>query len=232
MPNIMQGPQESSFLRWQELLVSEHPNVPQPATPLWWQIDLPVADNLARVGRAVSGQPHDVTVDEASILTPSNWWFTKAIERLTEQGWEHVNSAQDVVYTNPFGTRYTVEYAFLQDPTMPRPFRIEVMQIVNGVSPLHDALLWARSANADITQYALPVPHLSYKPETGSTTREFAREVDALKADGYIHAQTCQSTYGVFGYYLHQDATKQVYLKPRVNLRDGDGAIGDSRQLP
>jgi hypothetical protein len=180
---------------------------------------------------------HDAAIDEAAVMVPSHWHAGQFIDKLTGSGWEHFNSADDLVYTNPFGTRYFVHYDFLRSPEI--PWRLEVMTMgegrldgARGFSPLHQAL-WTPDGitRETVGGYRYPVPHLSFKaprrtilgtaePKLQTPQQAYSKAVERLQARGCIHAQTCQSTYGTFGYYLPGDATRQLYIKPRVNLRD------------
>lgn len=206
-----------------------HPNVPGEHLPLWWDLDLGTEANVSEMDRWIDYYdkfiPPGVEVDEVSLLTEDP---TYVAGKLSETGWSCFNSASDVVFTNPFGTRYAVNYDFYRRPDV--PWRLEVMQITGGFSPLHAALEWYTDPRL------LAVPHLSFKPErcavaSGSAEletlgRSYSRAVQHLKDNAAIPAQTCQSTYGVFGYYLGNDATRQVYLKPRINTRDEDAVKG------
>jgi hypothetical protein len=48
----------------------------------------------------------------------------------------------------------------------------------------------------------------------------YGSAVQHLKDKACIPAMACQSTYGVFGYFIGNETARQIYLKPRVNLRD------------
>jgi len=213
-----------------EMMSAPYSNVPAQAVPLSWDLHADHDRNMAAITRAMAAHadrlPQGCSFDEASLLT--NEWSQEAAKvNLTTNGWEHFNEAVDVVYANPFGNRYVVEYAFYRHETT--NWRMEVMRILEGFSPLHMSL--QRLLHSD---HRLAVPHLSFKPKRGyKTDPELGQEYDKqswgqayssavqhMKDQAYIHAQTCQSTYGMFSYWVHQDATQQFYVKPRVNLRD------------
>lgn len=173
--------------------------------------------------------PPGAHIDEAAILVPTEWHSRNFIGKMEGAGWEHFNGADDLVYTNPFSTRYFVHYEFLRSPE--KDYRIEVMTMSEGVmdhnsgfSPLHHALWYPNGKRKDaLVEDSFPVPHLSFKVPPNVEKRPqaaYSRAVASLQAKGLIHAQTCQSTYGVFGYYLPNDANRQLYMKPRLNLRD------------
>lgn len=209
--------------------------VPNIMNPIYWDAQRKVGDNLNTVEiwmgsyTAQGLVPRGGQIDEAAVLVPSRWHATRFINNLEVEGWEHFNGAEDLVYTNPFGTRYLVRYEFLRSPQ--KTYRLEVMYLqpdsesYQGFSPLHSAL-WVPEGLTPGTSGTVrfPIAHLSFKApkNTGDLQLRsaYSRAVAHLQAKGCIHAQTCQSTYGVFGYYLPHDATRQLYLKPRVNLRD------------
>lgn len=70
----------------------------------------------------------------------------------------------------------------------------------------------------ETTKY--PIPHLSFKYPGDSTQRGYSKAVQHLQEQACIHAMTCQSTYGAFGYFIGNETMRQIYVKPRVNLRD------------
>lgn len=214
----------------------DEPDVALPAfnTPVYWAVDQEVEHNMNKMELWIDDYkrylPGGKAIDEVAVLTPSPWHADRLIEDLVAQEWEHFNSADDLVYTTPFGTRYFVHYEFLRNAQA--NWRLEVMHMgvgksdgQTGFSPLHQAL-WSPNGNTANTAgaYEYPVPHLSFKctPTAADQSNRscYSRAVGHLQHQGLIHAQTCQSTYGVFGYYLPNDAEHQLYLKPRANLRD------------
>jgi hypothetical protein len=222
--------------------------VPRISQPVWWDTTLPVARNLGRIemwmGYYRDRVPAGTVFDEAAILVPDPLHQERLGYYLHAAGWEKFNVSEDLVFTNPFGTRYFVEYSFYRHPAY--PYRLEVMMMgagsedgVRGFSPLHSAL-WTPNGHPneprqDITRY--PVPHISYKPkrkykadpELGQEYdkqtwgQAYSQAIQYLKDKACIHAMTCQSTYGRFGYYLGNDVGRQIYVKPRVNIRDECG---------
>lgn len=209
------------------------PGVPTTREPLWWDTAVPVGDNLAVIDFEITKYQKYIpvgggTIDEAAIMVGGYSAAHRLIAELNSAGWHHFNTAADLVYTNPFGTRYFVNYEFLQHRKW--QYRLEVMFMGEGridgnpgFSPLHQAL-WHPNGVPGMAPLQYPIPHLSYKPPLNAgydqARAAYSRAVAGLQANGLIHAQTCQSTYGTFGYYLPQDATRQLYLKPRVNTRD------------
>lgn len=208
-------------------LTGTYVGVPYPTMPLYWDRRLPVVANLNAVKHRMRQHtprlPTGAVFDEASVLVPNAASREVLVKELLLSSWRVFNTAADIVFTNPFGTRYTVEYTFLAHRR--ESWRLEVMMLGEqardgqaGFSPLHQALWAPNGANPNWAEWAeLPVPHLSFKVPTGM---KYGQATDHLQRQGFIHAQTCQSTYGHFGYYLHRDAVRQIYVKPRVNTRD------------
>ncbi len=215
-------------------LSSFHPNVPTEMPPLWWSLDRSLETNLARVEswrkHFTRYLPLGNAIDEVAIQTMN---FDRVRDYLRQDDdWKLFNTAEDVVYANPFGTRYTVSYRFYRHPAL--PYRLEVMVLGNqtgevGFSPVHHAL-WNQTVRMrQDNDGLLPIPHFSYKPQfpkspvTGKEMgprRAYGQTVNHLRKEGFIPVQACQSTYGVFGYFIQNETDRQVYLKPRVNLRD------------
>lgn len=216
--------------------------VPERSHPVYWDRRLRVEDNMMQVEGWMRHYrsrhlPQGANIDEAAILAPDYWHRSKITGQLVEAGWHKTADAEDIVYTNPFGTRYCVEYEFYARDLV--PYRLEIMMMVPdrdgvyGFSPLHQAL-WAPGDNPqDIGRMKYPMPHLSFKPSTmmdeelmnqeavyKERRRAYCRAVDGLQSSAAIHAMSCQSTYGHFGYYIGNEARRQIYIKPRVNLRD------------
>lgn len=215
-------------------LRDELPGVPEQTPPLFWNTGETHQHNLRRINRWMGyyGEklPPFTRIDEAAILVPTRYYRNKVTDDLLAEGWQPAGGASDMVHTNPFGTRYMVEYVFLTHPEL--SWRMEIMmpgQDENddaGFSPLHSALeAQAEFYNGTDARRLFAMPHLSFKPAIDSDTtlqRSYSLAVQHLQNQGCIHAQTCQSTYGVFGYYLGNDAASTVYLKPRVNMRDDE----------
>lgn len=204
--------------------------------PVFWNLRRTVQDNVSRVTNWMAHYagrlPEGAAIDEASVLAPRYRETLQLAAQLQRDGWYRFNAAEDLVFTNPFGTRYRVAYEFFRHPNL--SWRLEVMSLgqdangQRGFSPLHEALL----SRAGVSEW--PMPHLSFKVPVDETLdkhlegeplvslrrRAYCRAVDHLKAKACIHAMTCQSTYGVFGYFLGNETQAQIYLKPRANLRD------------
>lgn len=204
--------------------LNEHrAGVPQITRPVYWDRRLGVHTNVHVLNdymyQYAYALPNGAAFDEAAIMVPNHSVRNRVIDELREVKWEVFNEAADLVYANPFGTRYTVEYTFLQHPD--RAWRLELMMLGRmtkggevGFSPLHQAL-WTPNGMAPAWEdsYELPVPHLSFKAVKPSVC-EHMRDQD------FILAQACQSTYGVFWYFLAGKTNRQIYIKPRINTRD------------
>lgn len=217
---------EASDIR--EGLLGKYAEVPYATEPLWWDRRLGVPANLLTIRHYMEKYapsiPAGCVFDEAAVMVPTPIVHEMLTKDLLAAGWELFNEAADLVFTNPFGTRYTVEYTFFRH--LAWPFRIEVMllgqpagrdQLV-GFSPLHQALWYPNGDRPNWASHAeFPIPHLSFKVAEGM---KFGQATDLLRGSGFVPAQVCQSTYGVFGYFIHNDAMRQVYVKPRINRRD------------
>lgn len=218
-------------------LMGRYPGVPYTRTPLYWDTRLPIMTNVQVVEQYISEWsrllPTDKhVIDEAAIMVP-NREARGLLERdLGMAGWEPFNVAADIVHTNPLDTRYVVEYSFLRHPR--RAWRLEVMLLgeqtmdgQTGFSPLHQSLWFPSGLTPDAAEWPeLPVPHLSFKPLASAVAelgaeKAVRRDVDYLTERGWLIAQACQSTYGQFWYLAKNDGYKSLYLKPRINLRDG-----------
>jgi hypothetical protein len=149
-------------------------------------------------------------IDEVALISGPN--ISGPINMLvSEEGVEHFNFAQDTVSVEPFGTAYDVSYNFFRTPY---PWRIELMQITGGVSPLHAGYEMYRHQAG-----SLPVVHFSFKC---AIEWEYEEACAALTQEGLSLAQECRSRYGRFSYWRDRELldNRMVYLKPRVNLRD------------
>jgi len=129
-----------------------------------------------------------------------------------EFGWERFNKANDSVRTAPIRSGYTVEYTFYRCQEV--PWRLEVMRLTSGISPLHSAIPLPLMA-----QVCTPV-HASFKCADEESYAVARYELDDR---GWFLAQQCDSTYGRFSYYtkIGSAPSRVPYLKPRANLRDG-----------
>ena len=137
-------------------------------------------------------------------------------ECVRTQQWALTNIAEDTVNTQPIRSTYEVGYSFLTDPHEKENFRLEVMQIFDGFSPLHGAL----EAAAHLDGKAWSPVHASFKVSGG--VDEYEACLGVLAAAGCTPALHCASTYGKFSYWNVPDNGEgiELYLKPRINLRD------------
>ena len=220
-----------------DLLLPPTKGVPMASEPLWWDRRIGVAANLNTIGSYMHKYeamlPDGCWFDEAAIMVPTKESRRMLASELMFNGWQMFNSAADLVYASPFGTRYVVEYQFFKHPRY--TWRLEVMLLGQGAhidgqpgfSPLHQALWYPNGQTPSWSEHSeLPIPHLSFKPPTdmveamgaGKAVRQV---VDGLRENSFILSQACQSTYGQFWYLLHVEAARQLYVKPRINTRDG-----------
>lgn len=153
-------------------------------------------------------------VDEVALLLPWSDDYQAATRALVAAGFTLSAVATDAVDVAPFGSCYDVEYSFFQAPF--GQWRIELMRITDGVSPLHAPYIHLGLRGRREAGLSLPVVHYSFK---------LPGEVEYSDAKGLLKdhatlAQECESGYGRFSYWADRRVLEMVYLKPRVNLRD------------
>lgn len=137
-------------------------------------------------------------------------------ECVRTQQWALTNIAEDTVTTMPIRSTYEVGYHFLTDPNEEQDFRLECMQIFDGFSPLHGAL----EASAHLDGRTFSAVHASFK--VAGQLEDYEACVARLIGVGCTPALHCTSTYGRFSYLSVPDGEGiELYLKPRINLRDG-----------
>lgn len=154
------------------------------------------------------------SIDEVALLVSDNSQLEHLDHLLCRDfGWEKFNSAHDSVRTAPIRSGYTVEYNFFRREGI--PWRLEVMRLSSGLSPLHSAIPLPLAR-----QVCTPV-HASFKVPDEDNYAVARFELDGL---GYVLAQQCDSTYGSFSYWtkIGLPVGRVPYLKPRVNLRDAE----------
>jgi hypothetical protein len=154
---------------------------------------------------------YDVAIDEIAVLFRSDAILGDFITELVPAGWNLFNAASDYVTTEPIHSDYQVQYRFLDNPL--KPYRLELMGLGGGWSPLHKTILW----KLEMARLDAAIVHASFKLDDVNEMRAWCSE---LESDGLLLAQRCQSTYGMFEYWVDTKITEGSYLKPRVNLRD------------
>ena len=158
-----------------------------------------------------------IAIDEVAVMFPNEkamWHWI--IKRVQDPKVKVFNAAQDHVHCQPMPSDYSVQYVFME--VEERQYRIEAMHILNGVSPLHSALL---ERNRDVPHPHAVEVHYSFKCHNIQDYNEF---MSGLEAHEWRGVQFCESTYGRFSYWRPNDPEVwpyEVYLKPRVNTRDG-----------
>lgn len=179
--------------------------------------DIDNSREIMNIEASLMGKSLDVAIDEVALLTMDHQHWTRCTQWLFEGGWDHFNTASDIVHTEPFGVDYEVEYAFFRRADT--RWRVELMHTpydgVNGYSPLHMALRAQHFLSPEAGYFQLPVVHLSYKVLTEG---DLESEEERLQKHGYLHGQSCRSTYGWFSYW--RKGIVDPYVKPRVNTRD------------
>lgn len=125
---------------------------------------------------------------------------------------EHFNAAFDEVKTIPIPSQYFVRYDFLR--IKGETFRVEVMNLLDGISPVHAPSLDRLRRNEE----GMMPFHLSFKvPSVNEYEKVWAALVTT---EGTALAQECESTYGRFSYWRNAEEIDGFFIKPRVNLRD------------
>lgn len=130
-----------------------------------------------------------------------------------EDGYQIFNAASDRVTTFPIKSAYDVHYWFVSTP---HPYRLEIMNLIDGFSPLHslyDSLQAAAGREAGIFGV-----HASFKCLDEEI---YAKANSTLQRNDWRLAMQCESTYGRFAYYQHAEV-RGWFLKPRLNLRDSN----------
>lgn len=152
-------------------------------------------------------------VDEVALLFRSRAMkFEYVTMAVQEPHTTLFNSSKDHVKTKPFNTEYDVEYHFLRMEG--RGMRVEAMSLEGGLSPLHAALLECNRGTA-----VVPV-HLSFKCFTWDDWYDTLYALDEQSEGKASLVQSCVSDYGVFAYYNVPEVLGDIYLKPRLNVRD------------
>lgn len=187
----------------------------------------PVEEMFAEAGKFVSEYDKVLSdlgfvqgIDEIAIqFDDARYAHTFVAEAVTQEGCVLFNTATDHVHTQPLNTCYDVAYLFLSLPGQYHPenrsgVRLECMFLGDGLSPLHaaEAEEMRKGSAKSVTV------HASFKVED---EEDYASAVHRLREGGWEVAQKCDSKYGRFSYWKHADLADGVYLKPRVNLRDG-----------
>lgn len=184
--------------------------------PILWDPDVPVGINLEKLVRLKKamdnllgeiGPDREWEVDEFAVMSPTRSASDRLANRLvSHSGVEMFNSASDRVWTRPFMTEYDVEYSFLRTPN---GFRLELMTIGSGFSPLHSAMTRSQRDMGSVV-------HASFRC---SDWEDYSQALRSMESNA-VHGQTCESKYGQFSYWLPFSADKLLFLKPRINLRD------------
>lgn len=181
-----------------------------------WEFEVSDVDVLWHEANAEVGRLYNTGggtyVDEIAVLMPNREMASNFIMRAVGEGrCTYFNASEDTVHTEPLRTVYDVAYHFIRIPD--RPYRLEVMHLKGGHSPLHYRL----SAG---TPESLPIVHASFKPlHEPDSEIAYDEALDLLWHRGYRPSQQCESDYGRFSYW-RKDGGPLFFLKPRVNIRD------------
>lgn len=159
-------------------------------------------------------------IDEVAILLPEDPkeaqdWLERMLDRVGQEGVTYFNRSQSTVNVHSLPSKYEVVYHFFT--TRVPGVRIELMRLGNGYSPLH-ALYNLRE---DGRGRDAAIVHASFKVPDEF---EYGRVRRHLTDRGWVNGQECSSDYGLFSYWRQSnDQESLLWLKPRVNLRDGLG---------
>lgn len=156
-------------------------------------------------------------IDEVALMFDDKAKLFEFIDAaVREPGVKLFNAATDHVLTSPVLGEYWVSYYFLEVEDL--GMRVEVMYIERGRSPLHDSLKsYGNNPTIDFRSHDDPVVvHFSYKVAKS----DYLEARAAMVGGGATLVQDCQSTYGRFSYYRHPEIGENIYIKPRVNMRD------------
>lgn len=162
--------------------------------------------------RGIFGSAYEI--DEIAL------WFKDASDmslfatRLARrEGFILFNGASDEVETFPIRSRYDVSYLFMSTPA--GSYRLELMNITRGFSPVHGVFETFVDGNISVV-----TAHASFKV---ATEEDYANAVRALKGGDHELLMRCESSYGQFSYW--DDGVKNSGcppLKPRWNKRDAE----------
>lgn len=161
----------------------------------------------------VRGFGLNVDFDEVALMFRSEHEAYKFAERVIRDHGDVklFNVATDNVQTYPIRSDYEVKYLFLETGL---GYRMELMVITSGMSPLHMAMLHR------MNQQQLPwvVVHHSFKlPFVDDYFDIIGRFGDDVNL---ALVQRCESSYGSFSYWAPHSAAQDNFIKPRVNRRD------------
>lgn len=158
-------------------------------------------------------------IDELALMFSNERVMWNFIEDAVQQeGVELFNVAIDTVDTFPLDTSYEVMYAFLRVPEV--DFRLELMAIQGGYSPLHSSVAFRIPQIYECWPVGV---HMSFKMGNESDYEDLCDEM--VTREDLILTQDCLSDYGRFSYWKveslwGQQGTGSTYLKPRCNTRD------------
>lgn len=160
----------------------------------------------------------EYNIDEVAILLPeapkeNADWLECMMARVGTDNVTYFNRSRSTVNVHSLPSRYEVEYHFFT--TAIEGVRLELMRLGQGYSPLH-------------ALYNLPedgrgrdgaIVHASFKVPDEAEYRVVCAQ---LQGGGWVCGQDCSSDYGLFSYWRQpEDSDSLLWLKPRVNLRDG-----------
>jgi hypothetical protein len=181
-----------------------------------------VGDATARGNEWLAKLGLSYSIDEVAVLLPEGGkerddWMACMLNRVgPKEQVTYFNRTTSQVTVNSLPSRYEVEYHFFTSAI--EGVRLELMDLRGGYSPLH-ALY---NLTEDGRGRDACIVHASFKVESEAAYRLVTSH---MAAQGWSCGQDCSSDYGLFSYWRQPgDDTAMVWLKPRVNLRDGAAA--------
>lgn len=150
-------------------------------------------------------------VDEVSILWRTLNELRDFAKWAADQGVDVFNGhVLDTMFRQDQPGHFRVAFEFMRLPG--HEWRIEAMNAGNGSSPLHTRMLQQKNNGA--------IMHASFKVPDEDAYKE---AVERLAAAGLQFGAQYRNTYGAFSYW---SGLGNVWIKPRVNLRDREPSDG------
>lgn len=174
--------------------------------------------------------------DEVCLLFEDGDSASAFVKEAQLSGMELFDQSDDVMLmVYPDTSSFAVHFDFLRLPG--ESWRIEVMHVVSGDAPLHEAALKERGSGC--------VFHVSFKMSSTDAYHEMFKDPEPeggliLPVDGAgSHLASYVNSYGFFSYWqknpeslLQLGEQDLPYWKPRVNTRDNFGQLStDSKPV-
>lgn len=181
---------------------------------------------LADARKAIrDGRMRHKAIDEVSLLFGTVEELEAFVEWAKQHpSLEHFNATEDTMDREDKDQSFRVRFEFIRPTDLTKdyaPWRIEAMCVLEGIAPIHETVLQEHGSGA--------VVHLSWKHTSEEIYESYLRRdvqqmmknkpgVVTGNPDHFVGAY--RNSYGRFSYW-----GRRPFLKPRVNLRDGDVPI-------